>query len=778
MAKKTLLLANLIMLAQLVNCGSNNLPTFDPAIKTIDCTKDKTVADVCEIMLVIDPLTSMTYYNISSDLRQLKGHRARFDSNGELGTLSDEIIDHPIFIQTDGHFRPIITVNGQMPGPTIIAHENQRLKITVYNELKDVEGISIHWHGMHQRGTQEADGVAYITQQPILPYQQFTYDFYAYPAGTHWYHAHSGAQRTDGLYGAFIIRDTIPGNLYDIDLPEQHTLLLLDWQRESSIDLFHAIGSSLRYWKVNSSDEDMYIPYKPTFSSDKTEVGPMPFWSAIINDKGRHYNESGQTNIRPDSLNYFTVSQGNRYRFRLIGAQALYAFRFSIQDHKMTVVATDGIPITPIEDVDYVIINTGETYDVIVHANVNTEKRNFWIWAETLEDENFRNEIFHSPINKHRGEAILHYDGDDYNIDDNINEIRSCTSSSKCKAVNCPFKTYSISSTINCTNADEFESLPSHDIPESIYSPSKTIFFSFGFDGEATTSGSSLDGVNFRFPANPPLTEYADFQNSNDMCPNRGCDHDTELHCACTQVIDISDQMNGNVVELVLSNRAVDEANNLGTAHPIHLHGHYFYVVKIGYPDYTSDDVFEAANDDIECINSTNQKCPNNFITVHTQNDVIKQALRWRNMIRPLDLDIQNKKFARKDTVIVPYGGYTVIRFIVDNPGWWFLHCHIEIHQLEGMAAVVTELPNELPSGNDQMVCTPTTCEPCTTCESCTTCEPCATCEPCTTCEPCATCDPCTTCEPCTTRGSQSNLGASSVMMMMGMLVAFSIAIM
>ena len=40
---------------------------------------------------------------------------------------------------------------------------------------------------------------------------------------------------------------------------------------------------------------------------------------------------------------------------------------------------------------------------------------------------------------------------------------------------------------------------------------------------------------------------------------------------------------------------------------------------------------------------------------------------------------------------MVPFGGYTTIRFVVDNPGWWFFHCHIEIHQLEGMAAVVKE---------------------------------------------------------------------------------------
>ena len=56
----------------------------------------------------------------------------------------------------------------------------------------------------------------------------------------------------------------------------------------------------------------------------------------------------------------------------------------------------------------------------------------------------------------------------------------------------------------------------------------------------------------------------------------------------------------------------------------------------------------------------------------------------------------------RKDTVIVPSGGYVVVEFIADNPGYWFLHCHIEPHQLEGMAAVINEVEtrqNPAPSG-------------------------------------------------------------------------------
>uniref|UniRef100_A0A2C9K905 Plastocyanin-like domain-containing protein n=1 Tax=Biomphalaria glabrata TaxID=6526 RepID=A0A2C9K905_BIOGL len=41
-----------------------------------------------------------------------------------------------------------------------------------------------------------------------------------------------------------------------------------------------------------------------------------------------------------------------------------------------------------------------------------------------------------------------------------------------------------------------------------------------------------------------------------------------------------------------------------------------------------------------------------------------------------------------KDTIIIPDGGYTVLRFRADNPGIWLLHCHVEFHAETGMALV------------------------------------------------------------------------------------------
>lgn len=44
-----------------------------------------------------------------------------------------------------------------------------------------------------------------------------------------------------------------------------------------------------------------------------------------------------------------------------------------------------------------------------------------------------------------------------------------------------------------------------------------------------------------------------------------------------------------------------------------------------------------------------------------------------------------------KDTVILPIGGYVVVRFPSENPGFWLLHCHTELHSEVGMALVVQE---------------------------------------------------------------------------------------
>lgn len=42
-----------------------------------------------------------------------------------------------------------------------------------------------------------------------------------------------------------------------------------------------------------------------------------------------------------------------------------------------------------------------------------------------------------------------------------------------------------------------------------------------------------------------------------------------------------------------------------------------------------------------------------------------------------------------KDTVIIPTKGFTKIRFRACNPGYWFLHCHLEYHMHTGMTVII-----------------------------------------------------------------------------------------
>ena len=197
-----------------------------------------------------------------------------------------------------------------------------------------------------------------------------------------------------------------------------------------------------------------------------------------------------------------------------------------------------------------------------------------------------------------------------------------------------------------------------------------------------------------------------EFTDTSQKCPGRGCDHDDgNDHCACTHGIDINDVEEGQSVELVITNCLINKyRKNPESSHPVHLHGHIFYVVKLGYPQYHVNGTYLSPNQDVECVKhgETRGEC-NHFITVDRISAVQTtrvQSVRWTNDTPPADIDYRNL-YAKKDTVIVPYGGYAVIRFTVDNPGWWFLHCHIEIHQLEGMSAVIKELQSG--QGNKHM---------------------------------------------------------------------------
>ncbi len=102
-----------------------------------------------------------------------------------------------------GMMFPAMLYNGMVPGPVMRATEGDRVRIICRNEM--TQSTAVHWHGL--RLPNNMDGVPFITQPPITPGSEFTYEFDLINYGSHMYHSHHNAaeQVTRGLLGAFII---------------------------------------------------------------------------------------------------------------------------------------------------------------------------------------------------------------------------------------------------------------------------------------------------------------------------------------------------------------------------------------------------------------------------------------------------------------------------------------------------------------------------------------------------------------------------------------------
>lgn len=119
------------------------------------------------------------------------------------------------------------TYNGQLPGEEIRVQEGDRVAIRLKNSLP--EPTALHLHGLPLPA--DMDGVPGVTQNAVLPGQEFTYEFTADTPGTYWYHSHQdGAKQVDkGLYGALIVE---PKNAKTYDLDK--VMVLDEWASSSA----------------------------------------------------------------------------------------------------------------------------------------------------------------------------------------------------------------------------------------------------------------------------------------------------------------------------------------------------------------------------------------------------------------------------------------------------------------------------------------------------------------------------------------------------------------
>ncbi|XP_023021671.1 uncharacterized protein [Leptinotarsa decemlineata] len=554
----------------------------------------------------------------------------------------------PGCIPAEGSKRGAVSVNRQIPGPAIEVCLGDRIVVDVVNKMTS-ESTTMHWHGIHQKETPYADGVPYVAQCPTLPYDTFRYSFDALQAGTHWYHSHIGMQRADGDFGPMVIRipdeDNVLAGFYDYDL-SSHIISICDW--DDSLSLERYLGH------VNSDGGN-----KPK--------------SIIINGLGRNkeFEKDGKIIHMPTAR--FFVDQGYRYRFRVLNSGVMNCpLELSIDNHTFTLISTDGNDVMPVE-AKSLIIFSGERFDIIVEANQMDDL--YWIRVKGLQDCG-------PDYNKVFQLAVLHYTGADATLENHPKEvvdyenahleglqINSITGESSENFLSIPdlqaiqewdeslkekpdFK-YIISFDFEAINNSDFQSKPN-------------LRFN-NLDVERKRKTPQLNHISLKMPnfaLLPSRNQVSDdiFCNKENMV-DQNC---TVEECKCYHAVKIP--LNATV-ELIFIDEAAGSVGN----HPMHLHGFNFRVVgmeKIG--DSVTPEEIESRD---------------------------KLGLLKRNLVdAPL-----------KDTVNVPAGGYTIVRFQASNPGYWILHCHLEFHAELGMSMLLqvgekedmVPVPDNFPSCGD-----------------------------------------------------------------------------
>ena len=166
-----------------------------------------------------------------------------------------------------------------------------------------------------------------------------TYTFKATQYGSSWYHSHFSMQAWDGVFGGILINGPATAN-YDVDI---EPIVITDWSH-ATVDALYTYAQA---------------------------VGPPKMDTALINGKGTYNGTGGER--------YEAVFEpGKKYRMRFVNAAVDSYFKLSLDNHKMTVIAMDFVPVEPFE-IDVLDFTMGQRYDVIIEAN--QEVSNYWFRA-------------------------------------------------------------------------------------------------------------------------------------------------------------------------------------------------------------------------------------------------------------------------------------------------------------------------------------------------------------------------------------------------------------
>ncbi|KAL4558208.1 hypothetical protein LXL04_036406 [Taraxacum kok-saghyz] len=397
----------------------------------------------------------------------------------------------------------------------------------------------------------------------------------------------------------------------------------------------------------------------------QTGAGPNNSDAYTINGfPGSLYNNCSS----PKETFRLKVKPGKTYLLRIINAALNDELFFKITNHTFTIVDADASYVKPFET-DTIYITPGQTSNVLLKTKKLKSNSRFMMAARpysTAAAGTFDNTTV---------AGVLEYVMSDKNTKTFSNTSIKGLPLPPLPAIN------ATSYVANWTN--KFRSLGSSQFPVNVpQTVQKHFFFVVGLGNDpcpknqtcqgpnGTKFAASINNISFTLPTTA-LLQAQYFGKSNGVFSNSfpstplnpfnytGTPPNNTMVSHGTKVVLLP---YNTTVELVIQGTNILGAEN----HPLHLHGFNFYVVGQGTGNF----------------NSTTD--PANF-----------------NLVDPVE----------RNTVGVPSGGWVAVRFRADNPGVWFMHCHIEIHLSWGLrmawAVMDGKLPNQklLPPPSDLPKC-------------------------------------------------------------------------
>ncbi len=279
--------------------------------------------------------------------------------------FSQNIVRYDLYVRDtivnySGKEKRAIAVNGQIPMPTLTFTEGDIAEIYVHNELK--EETSLHWHGLFLPNKE--DGVPNLTQMPIKPGTTHKYTFPIIQNGTHWYHSHSGLQEQIGMYGMFIMNKKQNDKTFRKGIDDLPTvpIILSEWTDLKPENVHRMLHNATDWFAIKKGTTQSYTEaikqghFKTKVANEwkrmnAMDVSDVYYEKFLINGK----NESQLSQFKG----------GDKVRLRIANGGASSYFWLTYAGGKITVVASDGNDVAPVE-VDRLLIAVSETYDIIV----------------------------------------------------------------------------------------------------------------------------------------------------------------------------------------------------------------------------------------------------------------------------------------------------------------------------------------------------------------------------------------------------------------------------